>query len=137
MSDTDNPEYKARILVVDDEPFTLDLVKLTLITDGFFVETAGSGEDALYLLNEHAFDLMLLDVMMPAVSGFDVMRLMKSTPIGATPVIILSAVGSDEAQLTAEELGAIGYLVKPISRGDLLDAVYAALGISVDEDSPD
>ena len=137
MSDTDNPESKARILVVDDEPYTLDLVKLTLITDGFYVETAGSGEDALHLLNEHTFDLMLLDVMMPAVSGFDVMRLMKSTPIGATPVIILSAVGSDESQLTGEELGAIGYLVKPISRGELLDAVYAALGISVDEDSPD
>jgi DNA-binding response OmpR family regulator len=137
MSDKDNPEHKARILVVDDEPYTLDLVKLTLITDGFDVEAAGSGEDALFLLNEHVFDLMLLDVMMPAVSGFDVMRLMKSTPIGAIPVIILSAMGSDEAQLTGKQLGAIGYLVKPISRGELLDAVYAALGISADDDSPD
>jgi len=128
--------FKARILIVDDELLTLDLVRLTLTTDGFHVVTATGGEDALRLIAAQSFDLLLLDMMMPVVSGFDVMRRMRSTIPNTPPVIIFSAVDTSDARQTSEELGAIGYLEKPITRGSLLDAVYAALGISSDEDTP-
>ena len=136
MPTKDEANPKGRILVVDDEPFTLDLVKLTLATARFHVETAASGEDALLLLEQATYDLMLLDVMMPVISGFDVMRQQQSNAASMPPVIILSAMGTSDAKQTAEELGAIGYLVKPIARGALLDAVNAALGISTDENPP-
>ena len=124
---------KGRILVVDDEPFTLDLIKLTLATASFHVETAASGEIALQLLQDGSFDLMLLDVMMPEVSGFDLLRRLHSTEAAAPPVIILSAVGTRDAKKVGEELGVIGYLVKPVTRGALLDAVYSALDISAND----
>ena len=137
MSTADEAIIKGRILVVDDEPYTLDLVKLTLTTGGFHVNTAASGEDALLMLEQGSFDLMLLDVMMPELSGFDVMRRQLTASASMPPVIMLSALGTPDAKQTGEELGAIGYLVKPVSRGALLDAVHAALGISTDEDPPD
>lgn len=134
--DTAEQKFKARILIVDDELLTLDLVRLTLTTDGFHVVASSSGEDALRLMAAQSFDLLLLDMMMPVVSGFDVLRRMRSTIANAPPVIIFSAVDTSDARQTGEELGAIGYLEKPITRGSLLDAVYAALGISADEDTP-
>jgi DNA-binding response OmpR family regulator len=129
-------KFKARILIVDDEPLTLDLIRLTLTTDGFHVVAASSGKDALRLIAEQPFDLLMLDMMMPELTGHDVLRRLPSIITDTPPVIMLSAVDTSDAQQTSEELGAIGYLKKPISRGSLLDAVYAALGTSTDEDTP-
>ncbi|MHA1573655.1 MAG: response regulator transcription factor [Alphaproteobacteria bacterium] len=129
-------KFKARILIVDDEPLTLDLIRLTLTTDGFHVVAAPSGKDALRLIAEQSFDLLVLDMMMPELTGFDVLRRLRSTKTNSPPVIMLSAVDTSDAKQTSEELGAIGYLRKPISRGSLLDAVSAALDTSTDEDTP-
>jgi len=115
---------------------TLDLIRLTLTTDGFHVVAAPSGKDALRLIAEQSFDLLVLDMMMPELTGFDVLRRLRSTKTNSPPVIMLSAVDTSDAKQTSEELGAIGYLRKPISRGSLLDAVSAALDTSTDEDTP-
>ena len=137
MSDSNKQDFKGRILVVDDEPYTLDLVKLTLTTAGFHVVTAAGGDEALQLLDDFTFDLLLLDVMMPEVSGFDVLRQLQAVATIPPPVIIFSAMGTTDAKQIGEKLGAIGYLVKPVSRGALLDSVHSALGLSADEYPPD
>ncbi len=117
----------ARILVVDDEPDTRGLIELTLHTAGHEVRTAANGAEAIEMLGQETFDLVILDVMMPDVSGYDVMRKLRGLA-EAPPVIFLTAKGRAEDRQTGRSLGAVGYLVKPVSRGELLDAVAAALG---------
>jgi DNA-binding response OmpR family regulator len=119
----------ARILVVDDEPDTVGLLELTLRTAGFEIQTARSGQEGLRMALENAYDLLLLDVMMPDLSGFDVMRSLQELQ-GASahaPVVILTARGRPEDREMGERLGAVGYLVKPASRGQLVDAIAEAL----------
>lgn len=119
----------ARILVVDDEPDTVGLLELTLRTAGFEINTARSGQEGLRLALETKFDLLLLDIMMPDLSGLDLIRSLQELK-GASansPIVILTARGRSEDREAGERLGAVGYLVKPASRGQLLDAITEAL----------
>jgi len=118
---------QVKILVVDDEPDTVGLIELTLTPAGFHVESAYSGSEALTRIRADTFDLILLDVMMPEVSGFDVLRELKEDPTPPPPIIFLTARGRQEDIRTGETLGAAGYLVKPATRGQLLDAIQSAL----------
>jgi DNA-binding response OmpR family regulator len=118
----------ANILVVDDEPDTLGLIELTLRTAGYKVQAATGGEEALRKIREESFDLILLDIMMPEVSGYDVMERLGREAIPSPPVVFLTAKSRPEDRETGRKLGAAGFLVKPTTRGDLLDAVAAALG---------
>jgi len=117
-----------RILVVDDEPDTLGLVLLTLETAGYDVKAAASGGEALLLAQQHTFDAILLDVMMPDISGFDVYRRLQTTLTPVPPVVFLTARNRPEDRGTGEGLGASAYLLKPITRGQLLDILRRALG---------
>ncbi|MGD8554397.1 MAG: response regulator [Anaerolineales bacterium] len=115
-------EQARRILVVDDDQDTLDLIRLTLTTAGYAVDTVASGKEALKSLSERNYDLIVLDVMMPQISGYDVLRDLqpnKSTP----PVIILTARKRSQDKAIGLKLGAAGYLVKPVTRGKLLDII--------------
>jgi CheY-like chemotaxis protein len=125
-----------RILVVDDEVDTLGLIKLTLQTAGYEVQTAPGGQEALRLIREHPFDVIILDIMMPDISGFDVMRQLNTTPTPAPPVIFLTARSGEEDKEIGLSLGVTHYLLKPITRGSLLDAIHQALGISDPNASP-
>ncbi|MEW6567135.1 MAG: response regulator [Chloroflexota bacterium] len=125
----------AKILVVDDEPDTVGLIELTLQTAGFDVQTAISGEQALRKVRDESFDLVLLDIMMPDLSGYDVLRRINQEVNPAPPVVFLTAKSRPEDQEMGESLGAAGFLVKPTTRGDLLDAVHAALGQSLAGDA--
>jgi len=118
-----------RILVVDDEPDTVGLLELTLRTAGYEIRTARSGQEGLRLALEQRFDLLLLDVMMPDLSGFDVMRSLKELQgaSAAAPVVILTARDRPEDRDQGERLGSVGYLVKPATRGQLIDAIGRAL----------
>ena len=116
-----------KILVVDDEPDTVGLIELTLTPAGFHVEHAYSGADAMARIRSDTYDLILLDVMMPEISGFDVLRELKEDGTTLPPVIFLTARGRTEDQKTGNSLGAAGYLVKPATRGQLLDAIQTAL----------
>jgi DNA-binding response OmpR family regulator len=118
---------QAKILIVDDEPDTVGLIELTLLPAGYELSLAYSGEEALNMLRNEAFDLLLLDVMMPEITGFDVIRVLSEENKTIPPIIFLSAKGQQKDIDEGNALGAAGYLVKPATRGQLLDAIGAAL----------
>lgn len=124
-----------RILVVDDEPDTLGLIKLTLQTAGYQVQTTTGGRKALQLVREEPFDVVILDIMMPDISGFDVMRELNNDPTPPPPVIFLTARSGEEDQEIGLSLGVTHYLLKPITRGSLLDAINQALGTTPEPDA--
>lgn len=114
---------EARILVVDDDPDTLRLVELTLKTAGHHVELASGGDEGYDLIRKGSFDLILLDVMMPDVSGFDVLKRLNDEGQPYPPVIIFTARNRPEDQETGFRLGARNYIIKPVTRGHLLDII--------------
>jgi DNA-binding response OmpR family regulator len=118
----------ARILVIDDEPDTLGLIELTLETAGFQVTTAPSADLALGLITNDTFDLLLLDIMMPGMTGFELIETLNERKVDVPPVIFLSAKSRDEDREMGENLGAAAFLSKPTTRGDLLDTIYSVLG---------
>jgi DNA-binding response OmpR family regulator len=128
-------DYKGRILVVDDEADTVSLLEMTLELAGYRVEVASSGEDALRMLGEDTYDLVLLDIMMPHLSGLDVLHRLYENPKPSPPVVILTARTRTEDRERSQGLGAAGYLVKPVTRGDLLDTIQKLLGEIPDTDA--
>jgi DNA-binding response OmpR family regulator len=118
----------ARILVVDDEPDTLGLIELTLQTAGFSVKTATNGDQALGILLNDTFDLLLLDIMMPGMTGFDLLEILKNRQVETPPVVFLTAKSRQEDRDMGEKLGAAAYLTKPTTRGDLLDTIRSIVG---------
>lgn len=117
-----------RILVVDDDENILNLEKTILEQKGFSVTTAGGGNEALKVLAEEGFDLILLDVMMPEVDGFSVCRKIKNDPrLKDIPVIFLTAKGGGEALAEGFESGAVMYINKPFTANKLLTIVNTML----------
>lgn len=113
------------VLAVDDEPGILRLIKLELSGQGFRVITAENGADGLRMAEEHRPDIALLDILMPEMTGMEVMReLRERTNI---PVILLTAKGSDADKVRGLEMGADDYLAKPFSPEELSARVRAVL----------
>ena len=102
-----------RILAVDDEPLILKGLRFSLEQDGYIVEEALDGQSALDMIQSTQYDLVLLDVMLPVVSGTDVLRQMRE--FTDTPVIMLTAKGDDMDRILGLEYGADDYLVKPFN----------------------
>ena len=119
---------QARILVVDDEPDTLGLIELTLQTAGFNVRTAANGDQALKFLLDDTFDLLLLDIMMPGMTGFDLLEILKNRQVDTPPVVFLTAKSREEDREKGDSLGAAAFLTKPTTRGDLLDTIRSIIG---------
>ncbi len=113
------------ILVVDDDPGILKLVRMQLSEDGFRVLTAGSGEESLQVIEEQRPDLILLDVMLPGMSGYEVMRAVRER--SATPIVMLTARANDVDKVLGLEMGADDYVVKPFSPEELSARVRAVL----------
>ena len=117
-----------RILVVDDDENILNLEKTILEQKGFEVTSAAGGAQALKILTDHTFDLILLDVMMPEVDGFTVCRKIKEDArLKDTPVIFLTAKGGGEALAEGFESGAVMYINKPFTANKLLTIVNTML----------
>jgi CheY-like chemotaxis protein len=117
-----------RILVVDDDENILNLEKTILEQKGFQVTTAAGGAEALKVLADQSFDLILLDVMMPEVDGFTVCRKIKEEPrLRDIPVIFLTAKGGGEALAEGFESGAVMYINKPFTANKLLTIVNTML----------
>jgi DNA-binding response OmpR family regulator len=117
-----------RILVVDDDENILSLERTILEQKGFDVTTAAGGKEALRVLAEQPFDLVLLDVMMPEVDGFTVCRKIKEdAKLKDLPVIFLTAKGGGEALAEGFESGAIMYINKPFTANKLLTIVNTML----------
>jgi len=116
---------RRRILVVDDEPRMIRFIRLNLEHDGFDVSEAATGAAALTQLRDSLPDLMLLDVMMPELDGFETLRLVRE--ISSVPVIMLTAKGDEEDRVRGLELGADDYITKPFSPRELVSRVRAVL----------
>lgn len=127
----------ARILVVDDEPDILLLIKLGLETQGFEVVTAPDGPEALKQLETHVPDLMVLDAMMPGMTGFEVLEsLHQSRESKHKPPVIMLTVLSELSKIEmARDLGAVEYIVKPIDFDELLVKVRLVLEKAKEEQS--
>jgi len=114
-----------RILVVDDEKRMVRFIRLNLEHDGFQVVEAYRGADAIENLRSRLPDLILLDVMMPDIDGFEVLHMIRE--ISSVPVIMLTAKGEEDDRVRGLELGADDYVTKPFSPRELVSRVKAVL----------
>lgn len=114
-----------RILVVDDEERMVRFIRLNLEHDGFQVTEAYNGSQAIDRLRSILPDLVLLDVMMPDISGFEVLSMIRES--NTVPVIMLTAKGEEEDRVRGLELGADDYITKPFSPRELVSRVRAVL----------
>ncbi|MCC6641165.1 MAG: response regulator [Deltaproteobacteria bacterium] len=117
-----------RILVVDDEPDLLELVRLSLVRAGFQVHTATTGREALDALEAEPPDLLVLDLMLPDVSGNEICRQVRSHPgLSDLPILMLTAKSEEVDRVVGFELGADDYVAKPFSPRELALRVAAVL----------
>jgi DNA-binding response OmpR family regulator len=119
------PDRHARILAVDDEPRYLEIIRFNLQTAGYQVATAGSGEEAVDAFEGEEPSLIVLDVMLPGIDGFEVLRRIRER--SSVPVIMLTAKGAEEDKVQGLRLGADDYVTKPFSAQELLARVEAVL----------
>lgn len=109
-------DRKARILIVDDEPFYTDVLQ-NLLRDEYTVAVAQNGEEALrYATEEPQPELILLDIILPGIDGYEVCRRLKGDPATASiPIIFLTVKGDVDDEVHGFNLGAVDYITKPMS----------------------
>lgn len=118
------------VLIADDEPELCNVLKKTLIKEGYQVLTANTGTRALALLKKEKIRLLLLDLKMPRMSGLEVLKKIRMAQKGqpSVPVVILTAYGSLSSAREAMKLGAVDYLTKPFDLNVVKAVVREALG---------
>ena len=125
----DNTDRKWRILVVDDDPGFVKLVDGVLNSNGYEVITAQEAPAGLEIAMKESPDLIVLDVMMPIINGYNICRLMKSNDkCKQIPIILLTSRSGEEDKKIGEEVGADAYLAKPLNTEMLLGKVKELLG---------
>lgn len=118
----------AKILIADDERDIRDLISFTLRFANHDVLTARDGEEALHLARQEKPDLVLLDVRMPKMTGYEACQQIKQDPaIGDTPIVFLSAKGQDSEIEAGMRAGASAYILKPFAPNDLTERVAEIL----------
>ena len=122
---SDDSFQRRRILVVDDEERMVRFIRLNLEHDGFQVSDAFNGKQAIQKLRDVTPDLILLDVMMPDIDGFEVLQMIRE--ISHVPVIMLTAKGEEDDRVRGLELGADDYITKPFSPREMVSRVKAVL----------
>ena len=116
------------VLVVEDEPHILDPLEFLLERNGFSVRAVTDGVAAYRSIEQSPPDLVLLDVMIPNIDGFEVLRMVRGRfDESALPVVILSAKGQEADRLKARELGANDFITKPFSNSDLIARIARQL----------
>ena len=126
-------DANARVLVVDDEPMVRDVLSRYLERNGFEVDAVGDGERALAAFDAHRPDLVLLDLMLPRVDGFEVFRRIRAQ--GDSPVIMITARGETTDRIVGLEVGADDYISKPFSPGEVVARVRSVLRRSAPRDA--
>ncbi len=109
---------QGKILIVDDEPLIRDALAFKLTKDGYQVDTAEDGEKAIEMVEGSTYDIIISDVMMPFVSGFELLKILKERGTEA-PVLLLTSLNSENAVLKAFDLGADDFMTKPFSPNEL------------------
>jgi response regulator RpfG family c-di-GMP phosphodiesterase len=126
---------KYRILCVDDELFNLSLLEAILVPEGYEIEKASNGKEAMEKILKEEIDLILLDVMMPEIDGFQVCRWVKENEsLRNIPIIMLTALTSKEDRITAIKAGAEEFLSKPFDRGEVLARTKMLLKVKESND---
>lgn len=134
MLERDNNVAGRKVLVIEDDREILDLLRPSLVLEGFAVDTATSGEAALDTLRATAFDIILLDVMLPGINGFETLRRIRAE--FPTPVIMLTARGAEVDRIVGLEIGADDYIPKPFSFRELVARMQAVLRRTFHPPSP-
>lgn len=126
-----NPSHPKRLLLVEDDDALASVYQTRLETEGFEVRRVDNGEDALATALNFKPDLVLLDVMMPKVSGFDVLDILRNTPETANlKIIMLTALSQESDKERADSLGVDDYLVKSqVVIADVVERIKYHLGI--------
>jgi two-component system, OmpR family, alkaline phosphatase synthesis response regulator PhoP len=119
-----------KILIVDDEPNIVISLEFLMRREGFEILVARDGQEALRSIRAHRPDLVLLDVMMPRINGFEVCRQVRADPaLSGTRIVMLSAKGRPAQIAEGLALGADGYITKPFSTRNLVTQVKSLLGL--------
>ncbi len=123
---------RPRVLVVDDQDTNRDLLRAMLSPLGFDVDEAGNGQEALAAFDRQRHDLVLMDLVMPVMDGYEAMRRLRAgDPARATPIIAVTASAFEEDRQKVLDAGADDYLRKPIRRDDLLEVLRDRLGLEL------
>lgn len=118
------------VLLIEDEPNIIEAVHYILSRDGWSVKAHAKGHNANAVIASYQPDLIILDVMLPGKSGYDILRDLRLSTEGAgTPVLMLTARGQNKDREKAECLGASRFMTKPFSNQDLIDAVRELAGV--------
>lgn len=125
MSESFSSPSRPRLLIIDDDLELSELLTQFLRTEGIDLSCCHSGEAGILQIRETRFDLVLLDVMLPGMNGFDVLRRIRTD--STVPVLMLTAKGEDIDRIVGLELGADDYLPKPFNTRELLARVHAIL----------
>lgn len=115
----------SRVLICDDETAIADIIKFNLTREGYEADTCSNGEECLEILKENEYDLLILDVMMPKLDGFETLRELRK--FSYISVIMLTAKDDEVDRVLGLELGADDYVVKPFSMRELIARVMANL----------
>ncbi|HNU11391.1 MAG TPA: response regulator [Rubrivivax sp.] len=119
----------ARVLIAEDEPNIVESLSFVLEREGFSVHAVFDGEAALRELRASAPDLMILDLMLPKMNGFEVLKAAKSDPeLSSVPVIVLTAKGQAQDRRMVDEIGAEGFMTKPFSNREIVERVRELAG---------
>lgn len=119
---------KPRILIVDDNAVIIRLLQINFRLEGFEVDSASGWEEVSRVVTEHVPDLVILDVMMPGIDGFEILRRLKDMPaLQDVPCIFLSARAQDEDRSRGYALGVEEYVTKPFDPSHLVEIVRRAL----------
>jgi DNA-binding NtrC family response regulator len=118
---------QARILIIDDEKTVLRSLTLALAGEGYEIDAAGSGEDGLAKIEGGAYDLVICDLMMPGLSGLDVLKTLRDRG-RKTPVVLITGYPTGKAAREAEKMGAFAFLPKPFTPADIRTVTARALG---------
>ncbi len=111
-----------RVLIAEDEPHIVESLSFVLQREGFDVSAVLDGEAAMRRLRAEAPDLLILDLMLPRMNGFEVLKALKSDPaLKSIPVLILTAKGQAQDRRLAEEIGADCFMTKPFSNRDIVE----------------
>lgn len=102
-----------KILLIEDEPLLGNLLKQRLEKEGYLIYLAKNGEEGLNFLKKEKFDLILLDIILPKISGFELMENLKQDPeVNKAPIVVVSNLGQDQDILKGQNLGAVNYFIK-------------------------
>ena len=119
-----------KVLLIEDEPNIIEAISFILTRDGWEVKTHSNGHDAMEAVRGREVDLIILDVMLPGRSGFDILKDIRAdADLAETPVLMLTARGQDKDRDMAERLGANRFMTKPFSNADVWDTVRSMVTI--------